>query len=161
MGKLLMPQDVYDKAKQLYMDYMPVSEISRITGIHRSTINNHVQSKWKEQRDLAKAQLFDELTDIKKAHFIKLTDSAIRVLGRALDHMAKQENPPTIREAKDAAAVMEALDKITRLDENKPTDIIREEKPITIVELREKMKIDPFADVPEAEIVDDTQDSKD
>ena len=40
--------------------------------------------------------------------------------------------------------IVSEIDKILRLDEGEPTDIIAEHKPATIIELQEKLKRDPF-----------------
>lgn len=137
-------QDILEKAKERYMEYESIANISRDLNIPRTSIQNYVNKEWKAERELARTELFQELSKAKKAHFVKLTQSAIIVLSRALDNLAKQEAPPTVKEAKDVSAVMEALDKITRLDDATPTEIISQEKVITVMDLKEKLKVDPF-----------------
>lgn len=136
--------ELLEKAKERYMEYDQISNISRDLNIPRTSLQNYVNKEWKAERELARSELFQELSKAKKAHFVKLTQSAIVVLARALDAVATQQTPPTVKEAKDVAAVMEALDKITRLDDASPTEIISQEKVITIVDLKEKLRVDPF-----------------
>jgi len=40
--------------------------------------------------------------------------------------------------------IITEIDRIIRLDDGEPTDIISEHKPVTVIELREKLKKDPF-----------------
>lgn len=131
-------------AKERYLNYESIAQIAKDLGINRISLQNYVNKGWRSERDLLRAELFQDLSSSKKASFVKLTQGALQVLARAMDTLAKRSEPPTMREAKDAASVMEALDKITRLDENKPTDIIASEKPITVIELKKKLQYDPF-----------------
>jgi len=136
--------DIIAKAKELYMDYVPVIQIATTLNTSRNSIQNYVNKEWKAERELNRSELFQELSKAKKAHFMKLTQSAIVVLSRALDDLAKRETPPTVKEARDVSCVMEALDKITRLDESSPTEIHAQERVVTVVELKNKMLLDPF-----------------
>ena len=136
------------KAKKLYMEYESISEAARATGISRSTLTYHVKKEdgWEYERNLARVELIENMKSAKKADFAKMTGSTITVLKRALHTLAQRDEPPTVNEAKGAASILEILDKITRLDEGEPTDIIHSEKPVTVVELKSKLKLDPFAD---------------
>lgn len=144
MDAKVIDPELLSKAKDRYMEYDAISSISGDLGIPRTSLQNYVNKEWKAEREFARTELFQELSKAKKAHFVKLTQSAIVVLARALDAVAKQQTPPTVKEAKDVAAVMEALDKITRLDAATPTEIISQEKVITILDLKEKLRVDPF-----------------
>ena len=77
-----------------------------------------------------------------------MSNASIIIMTRALQELAKRDQPPSIAEAKRATEILESLDKISRLDENKPTEIT-EERPITTVELKERLSIDPFSGVTE------------
>ena len=74
-----------------------------------------------------------------------MTSATIIVLTRALQSLAKREDAPTVSEAKSAASILDVLDKITRLDAGTPTDIITEEKVVTVGELQKRISVDPFA----------------
>lgn len=136
------------KAKKLYLDHHSISEVSRETGIARSTITHHVKKDngWEYERDLARAELINKIKSAKRSDFAQMTGSVITVLKRSLQTLAERDDAPTVQEAKGAAAILEILDKITRLDEGDPTEIIHSEKPVTVVELKSKLKLDPFAD---------------
>lgn len=141
------------KAKALYMDYETVSEVSRQTGIARSTVSFHVKKEngWEYERNISRAELLDQMQTARKADFAKMTGSTIIVLKRALQTLAERADPPSVQEAKGAASILDILDKITRLDDGNPTDIIASEKPATVIEIREKLKLDPFQEVKEIE----------
>jgi hypothetical protein len=136
-----------DKAKALYLEYSTQTDITKQTGIPRSTLVYHIRKDngWEYERNLARAELLSHVASAKKADFAKMTGSTITVLKRALSSLAIREEAPTVQEAKGAASILEVLDKITRLDDDKPTDIIQSDKPVTVVELKSKLKLDPFA----------------
>ena len=134
------------KAKQLYMEYQSLDEIERRTKIPRGSVYHHVKSKWKDEREMNKAELFAQMTATKKVHFTNMTSATIKILTRALEDLANRDQAPTIVEATKAAEIMNTLDKITRLDEGNPTDIVsNQEKPMTIEVIKEKIALDPFS----------------
>jgi hypothetical protein len=142
--KEFIDKDKLAAAKERYLKYEPVAVIAKDMGIARTSLQNWVNREWKAERELARAELFEDVAKVKKVQFVKLTENAITVLSRALETLAKSQDNITMKEARDVAAIMESLDKITRLDENKPTEIHSQEKVVTVVELREKLRVDPF-----------------
>jgi len=64
--------------------------------------------------------------------------------------MALRPEGATPTELGKIAQVLESLDKITRLDDGKPTEIT-EEKPFAVDVLHKKIALDPFAQVEEIE----------
>lgn len=150
-GKLYGPyknKEDIEKAKKLYMDYIPIAQISQVLGIPRSTIQYHAKKEWSVEREMEKVQLFQALNDSKKVDFTKMTQSAIVIMSKALQALASRPEPPTMGEAQRAADVLNTLDKITRLDEGKATDIVsNQEKPMTIETVRAKIALDPFAKI--------------
>lgn len=135
------------KAKKLYLEYHSVSECARQTGLPRSTISSNVKKEggWEYERDLLRTELLSQVTASRAADFANMTSATIVVLTRALQSLAKREDAPTVSEAKSAASILDVLDKITRLDAGTPTDIITEEKVVTVGELQKRISVDPFA----------------
>jgi len=129
--------------KQAYMEGVTITELADKYGLKRTSLSYHANKYWKQELELRRSELFESFSSSKRANFIKMSESAIKVMSKALQELAQREFPPTIREAKDATVILESLDKITRLDDGNPTDIIAE-KPVSIIELRDKLKIDPF-----------------
>ena len=152
-----MAQSKLDKAKKLYMQYHSVSECARQTKVARSTISSNVKKEggWEYERDLQRTELLSQVKASRAADFANMTSSTIIVLTRALQSLAKREDAPTVSEAKSAAAILDILDKITRLDEGTPTDIITEEKVVTVSELQRKISVDPFAKEVEYKEIED------
>jgi uncharacterized protein (DUF2249 family) len=135
-----------EKMKKDYMNYVPVTVIAETYNVSRSTVLHHANKGWEEQRGLKRSELYRNLADSKQVDFNKITGNTIKVLKRSLAQLADRTEPPTMKEALDASKILDVLDKITRLDEGAPTDIIsNHDKPITIVELQKKIAVDPFA----------------
>ena len=148
-----LPKKDQERIKQEYLEGKSLAAISRENEIARTSLSYHANKYWKEELNLLRAELFSNFSTNKKANFIKMSESAIAVMSKALQELAEREYPPTIREAKDATVILESLDKITRLDDGSPTEIVAE-KPISIKELKAKLALDPFSE--EGEIEDAT-----
>lgn len=144
------------KAKKLYLEYASVSEVSRSSGIARTALQYHVNKDggWKYERDIARADLLSKVSSARASEFADMTNYTIISLKRAVKSLAERTDPPTVQEAKGVAAILESLDKMTRLDEGRPTDIITEEKVVTVKELQKKISVDPFATEVEFEEID-------
>jgi len=136
-------------AKKKYMNYESLNSIATSMNVSRSTLTYHVKKEWEVERELSKAELFNQMTTTKKVDFTKMTQSTISIMTKALDALATRINPPTMKEATQAADILATLDKITRLDDGTATDIVsNQDKPITIVEVQKKIANDPFAEEP-------------
>lgn len=134
-----------EAAKRSYMSYEPVSKIARDLNIPRTTIQNHVNEKWKAERQILANEIIAELGETKAAKLSTLFSNGIDVIHAAIKDLHMRGTPPTMNEARAAVNVIEALDKIMRLDQGNPTDIIAETKPISIIELRKEIdELDPF-----------------
>lgn len=143
--KLTEPH-LLEESKALYMDYVSISKISRLTTVPRSTLNYHIKMKWKAERELLKAELFATMGESKQVEISEMTNDMFVILKRALHALATNPVPPTMQQATQASSILGILDKITRLDKNEPTDIVgNDDKPLTIEAIKEKMSHDPFA----------------
>ena len=131
------------RAKELYMSHRTLKEISKDLDMPYKTVQFHA-AKWKKDRELMTNELLRELTENKKTLLNSLVGNSLECLDRAIAELKNRKTPPTIREARWIATIVTELDKITRLDEGNPTDIIAEHKPATVIELQEKLKRDPF-----------------
>lgn len=130
-------------AKEMFMAFRPVKEIAEATGINYRSLLYHT-NKWKDERNLVRNELLKELTENKKAVLVSLTGNSLSCIDRAIEDLKNRPNPPSIHEARMLTNIVSEIDKIIRLDDDRPTDIIAEHKPTTIVEIREKLKQDPF-----------------
>ena len=142
--------DEKENAKNQFLKYKPVASIAREMSVKRTTLQYHATNYWIQEREAMKAEVFSEFHDTKRTDFVKMSTSSIKIIQRALKDLADRDMPPSMREAQQATAVLEVLDKITRLDDGSPTDITAE-KPISIEAVKKKLLNDPFQKVEEVE----------
>jgi hypothetical protein len=131
------------EAKDLFMTFMPVVEISKELNIPYKTLIYH-SNKWKEERGLLRNEILKELSENKKAILTSLVGNSLECVDRAILDLRNRNRPPSISEARMLTNIISEIDKILRLDDGNPTDIIAEQNPSTIIELRDKLKRDPF-----------------
>ena len=146
-GKLTGKQ--IDKMREMYMKYMPITELASTFNVVRSTVTWHINSNsWQAERKMAENEIFNSFTDAKKTDFVKMTQAAVEIMSRSLGHLATRHEPPSINEATRASDILKTLDNILRLDDGKPTDIVEnQDKPLTSKELKKKIAKDPFANM--------------
>ena len=163
MSKKRLSKSKLMQMRNDYFNYMSMNAIAEKYEVSRSTVKHHVDSQWKAEREMRKAELYQQLSDSKQVEFTDITNSTIKVLKRSLQYLAERTEPPTLREAVDASKILDILDKITRLDESKPTEIIgNQERPLTIESVKQKLALDPFQSeevVPVIEVKESEKDS--
>lgn len=153
------------ECKDLYMDYCSVSEIARKYNVSRTGMSYHANKYWNDEREMTKAALFSQFTDTKRTNFIKMSQSAIQIITKSLQALAQRGAPPTVQEAEKATKILESLDKITRLDDGNPTDIVAE-KPMSFKDIDAIAQMNPFntkeiEDANFKEITDESTDNSD
>lgn len=132
-------------AKKEYMRYRTVSEIAREMGVNRTTVQHHVNESWKSERTLRRNELAAEFSESKAAIMNHTFSSSFKGVKSWVDKVTDPSYDMKPHEAKTLLSIIEGMDKIMRLDQGSPTDIISETKPISVVEIREKiLKADPF-----------------
>lgn len=132
-----------DAAKQRYMEYQSVASIAEELNVARTTVQYHAKTHWETEREMLKAELFSQFTKTKRSKFIEMSEASIKIINKSLQALINREEPPSTREAKDATVILEALDKITRLDDGKPTEIT-EEKVMDMNEIQAIATLVPF-----------------
>lgn len=137
-----LSDETLDEARKQFMEYTPLAIIARNVGESRTTLAHHAK-KWKEERDIAKTELMQQLAEAKKADFTSILLNSTKIIKRAIEDLANREEPPSAREAKNMAEVIEKFDKILRLDNHAPTDIT-EERVVDLADIKRKMSMDPF-----------------
>lgn len=146
-----LSEDKREEFKQRYLTGEGILPLAREYAVKRSSAQYYADKYWKEELALKRAELFQEFSKNKKEDFIRMSQSAMTIMRKALEELAKRDQPPSMMEAKRATEILESLDKITRLDDGKPTEI-SEERPITTIELQKKLSVDPFFQ--QAEVVE-------
>ena len=130
-------------AKDLYMEFLTTTEIAAKTGIPRTTLQYHISQYWKIERAMASSEIIKEWREANKPNMSKITRNSLKIMDRALQHLSKRPEPPTMKEAIDASKVFDTMDKIARLDKAEGVTEIKEQ--LNSSELIERLKsADPF-----------------
>ena len=145
------------KAKQLYMDFMPVTEIARKLGISKNTVRYHATTKddnWKLQREGAKMEMLEAFNDGKKGKILSVNNLCLAIIQKGLKDINSQETI-SLKDAKLASDILTEMDKIIKLDDGEATS--RSEsisiRPISLDAARRRMiSADPFMEAPPQEI---------
>lgn len=136
------------RAKELYFQYYPVTQIAKDTGIKRSTVQYHVMQRWKTERSMAKQDLMMALLEGKEESLTKITDFSIRALEKAVREVATRQEAPSIQEARNIVTILEKIDTIVTKDrenEEKSKEKEHEKQELTDEEVRDRLKKDPFS----------------
>ncbi len=144
-----------EAARQLYLNYTTISDIASRTQMTRASILYYIP-KWKEERERAKSEIIDALSDSKRELMYSIARSGLELLNRSMIDLTKSKRMLTPKEMTGIANIIDGLDKITKLDEGRPTEILGEIRPATVVEMRKLLTNDPFLEIEDARIVSDT-----
>ena len=144
-----------EQAKILYMQYMEPPDIAKKLNMEITTISNYVyrgvgydKTPWRELRIQQTKDLLQNVKEHNKVRITNIFKLGLPLIEKALKERAKSEEPMTIDEAKKITDIIVCFDKLERLDDNKPTEIVEGNvKNVTLEELRRKVLSDPFADV--------------
>jgi hypothetical protein len=153
-----------EAAKELYFNYTPLKEIEEKTGVTVRSVKHYANRYWKEERETRKSDIIEALTESKKGLMFEITKNGLEVLNRAMSDLLKGDRPLTPREMTGIANIINDLDKIHKLDEGNPTDIVADIKPASIVEIKKLIESDPFMEIEDAsfeEVKSEENDSKD
>ena len=141
------------KAKAMYMAFSTISDISTATAMPRSAVLYYAP-KWRAERDRNKNEIIEALTDSKRNLMYSIAKAGLEILNKSMVELSKSKRMLTPREMSGIAAIVDNLDKISKLDEGKPTEILTEIKPANIVEMRALLNNDPFLQLEEPEYVE-------
>lgn len=141
--KLTDEQLVY--AKQQYMNYRSVSDIAREMGINRGTLQHWVNEYWKGERVLRRNELAAEFSEAKGAIMTSTFSCSFKGVQAWVQRVTDPNYDMKPHEVKTLMSVITEMDKIMRLDQGSPTDIIADTKPVTVHEIRKQIVAsDPF-----------------
>jgi hypothetical protein len=138
-----------EMAKAMYMKYEPLSIIEASTGITVSNLKNYSR-KWKIERDAIRSEIIHALTESKRALMFSISKNGLEVLAKAMEDLRKGTRQLSPKEMSGIANIINDLDKIVKLDDGNPTDIIAEIKPSSTIEIRKLMAADPFGEIEDA-----------
>jgi hypothetical protein len=131
------------RAREMYMEYKSVPEISMETGLNPRSIRYHVDNHWNRERAADQQKFFEYIADNKRVQLVNITDRALAIIENSLRELAAK---PLIKvqDARMVADILEKIDKILKLDEGKATSITTSAPPSTVIELKKRLKVDPF-----------------
>lgn len=132
-----------EEAKESYMAYQSIQSIASKLNVARTTVSYHASKYWDVEREMNRVELYNQFSKTKKAHFVNMSENAIKIITKSLQYLAERSEPPSTKEAKEATVILESLDKITRLDEGKPTEI-SEEKVMNLSDIADIASLVPF-----------------
>ena len=142
-------------AKKLYLKYQPLSKICELTGMKLPALKYRLKG-WKEERESQKSEIIDALLDSKKSLMYEISKNGLELLNKGMRDLANSDREMTPSDVAKIAGVITDLDKIVKLDEGSPTDIIADIKPATIIEVRALLNQDPFQQIEDAELIEET-----
>lgn len=150
MSNASIKPDDLKRAKELYFQYYPVTQIAEMTGIKRSSVQYHVMQRWKEERKMAKQDFMLSLMEGKENQLSKITDYSMRALEKALREVANRSEAPSVQEARNIVAILAKIDEIATKDkhaENSKKEEDHEEKPTSLEDIKKKLESDPFSSI--------------
>jgi hypothetical protein len=150
-----IPAETKALAKRLYFDYEPVAVIAKATKLSPKTIDKWIYGKketppertWKKQRENKCTELMASVYEEEAKHNIaRLFQVGVPMIVKAFEFRAGLTMPLTMEEAVQASQILTSFDKLRRLDQGRPTDIV-DLPPVTLEELRDVVVRDKFFDV--------------
>lgn len=148
------PDLAFAKAYQDYMNYHSPREICARYGIPYSAFSVRAHGRtnklsWKRERDLLEDKALGELMKEKRQDLSKIFGLTSKLILRSLARFDHGEAPATVEEASKLSQILVNCDKVWRLQQELPTDIIST-KELTVDEMkdivREINELDPFMD---------------
>lgn len=138
-----LDKEKLEQARLMYMNYKSVPEISIETGLNPRSIRYHVDNSWSKARSVEQTKFFEYIADNKKVQLVNITDRALAIIENCVRELAAK---PVVKvaEARMVADILEKIDKILKLDEGKATNISTVAAPSSVIELKQRLKIDPF-----------------
>jgi hypothetical protein len=138
-----------EQAKKMYMEYKNATEIFNETGLPIRTVHYYVQRHWRAERDIIKNDYFSYVAENKRLLLNDITDSALLIIDKSLKKLVQSDENLKVHQIKAISEILESIDKIIKLDDNRPTEIHATTQPTTIIELKERLRVDPFLSLEE------------
>lgn len=137
-------QEQVEMGRRMYMDYKTNQEISIATGMSIYAVKFWAKKYWKIERDLHKSQIIELLGDAKGRAFAEISMYGMELLVRSLKEHAQNGTILSLKESFALSHILTNIDKMIRLDDGTPTDIIKDIKPADRGEIIQLVQADPF-----------------
>lgn len=132
-------------ARKLYLEFTPVSEISKRSDMDRSVIYYYIKKSWQTERAEASIEALTNIADGKDAKMVDIIDSGLNIIRKNLKHIEISHKELSVQELKTITSVMTDVDKVRKLDKKKATSISATEETEIINATNNKVS-DPFVD---------------
>lgn len=134
-------------ARDLYLQFTPVTEIAKRTGMDRSVLYYYINKLWSMERAEQSIEAISNIKEGKDPKLVSIIDSGLNIIRNNLKHLELSKKELSIQEIKIVSTVMSEVDKVRKLDQKKATSISATEEP---EERKENKDVtDPFAEVAE------------
>jgi transposase-like protein len=157
MPRLPASPELKQKAKDIYFKHEGgATYIARRLDLGRSQVQDWIDKQWRNERSIRDLETLQELKSKKTPQLMEILDKSGDIILRFLRDLLNREEPIKPWEMTYVFRAQESIDKVYRLEQNKPTEIIQEEKAIDAVELVKKIRAtDPFSDLTQPEIIEE------
>lgn len=157
--KIPYPTETLEKARRLYLEGKPLKTISETCKMQLPALKYHVGKRWKSERIAIKSELIEAMTEDKRIDLMEITAHGLTFLKNALKSLMEKDNASTNPSLlKTISTIVFEINKIKALDEGRPTEIMAEIKPASIIEIKELLSKDPFMEIEDANVVPNTDD---
>lgn len=132
--------EVKHKAKQLYMQYLPLAEIAAATGVIQDTLKSWIKrEKWLDTREGINRELAKEINRRRAFTWSKIVNQSTEIIAKYVVDLARQ---PVVdgKDALQVANILGQLDKAMRLAQGEPTDVVKHEGTVGLQALAFKTK---------------------
>lgn len=145
MGKsYVYTKDQIEKGRLLFLQYRSYEEISEMTGMTVYALKWYAKKSWRKERDMHKNQIIELLGESKAKAFAEIGMHGMELLCRSLREHAKNGTILSVKESFALSNIITNIDKIVRLEDGLPTDIVKDIAPADQGEIIELVQADPF-----------------
>lgn len=146
----------------MYLEGNQLKKIIKETGIKQDSLKYHIKKGWKAEREAIRSELVDAMSEEKRVDLIEITSYGLTFLKQTLKKLVEDANTnPTPGLLKTISTIVFEINKIKALDEGNPTEILAEIMPASNIEIRELINKDPFAQIEEAELLEEKNEEVD
>ncbi len=134
------------RGKDLYFSYVPFNDISKELAVSSATVADWRKKEgWDIEREGIERGILEDAFGARRMSLSRITKMTTDLLERGLKHFNDRIEPPTLAEAEKLSIIIGNLDKILRLDTNRPTDNVQIAATVqhTVEDIRAKLAADP------------------
>jgi len=133
-----------EKGRDMYMQYKSYMDIAAETGMSIYAVKFYCKQHWKKDRELHKSQIIEVLGETRGKAFAEISIYGLELLVKSLKDHAKNGTILSVKDSFALSHILTNIDKMIRLDEGNPTDIIKDVKPADRGEIIQLIQADPF-----------------